>query len=46
MLGGSLVVGLCLLLLGWTAEVVGIFVSDPAKVRGNAALSFSRGRDG
>lgn len=31
MLGGSLVVGLCLLLLGWTAEFVGIFVSDEAK---------------
>lgn len=30
---GSFVVALCLLLLGWTTEIVGLFVSDPEKVR-------------
>ena len=32
MVGGSLVVGLCLLVLGWTSEIVGIFVSEPGMV--------------
>lgn len=29
MLLGSVIVGLCVLVLGWTSELVGIFVSDP-----------------
>ena len=32
MIGGSILVVMCLLVLGWTKEVVGFFVSDPAKV--------------
>ncbi|KAI9850867.1 MAG: hypothetical protein M1838_004936 [Thelocarpon superellum] len=30
MIGGAVLVGLCLLLLGWTAEIVSLFVGDPA----------------
>lgn len=33
MLGGALIVAFCLLLLGWTSEVVGWFVHDAEKVR-------------
>ena len=29
MVGGALIVALCLLILGWTSELVGIFVLDP-----------------
>lgn len=32
MIGGALVVALCLLVLGWTAEIVGLFVSEPHTV--------------
>lgn len=32
MIAGSLVVGVCLLVLGWTSEIVGIFVKDANKV--------------
>jgi len=32
MIGGSIIVALCLLVLGWTAEIVGIFVKDPETV--------------
>lgn len=32
MIGGSLIVGLCLVVLGWTSEIVGIFVSEPGMV--------------
>jgi hypothetical protein len=32
MVFGSLVVAFCLLVLGWTAEIVGLFVKDPEKV--------------
>jgi hypothetical protein len=32
MVMGSFIVGACLLTLGWTAEVVGWFVSDPETV--------------
>jgi MFS family permease len=32
MIVGSLAVALCLLVLGWTSEIVGLFVSDPEKV--------------
>lgn len=34
MIFGSLVVALCLILLGWTSEIVGLFVKDPDKVQG------------
>jgi hypothetical protein len=34
MVGGSLVVGLCLLILGWTSEIVAVFVSEPGMVSG------------
>jgi hypothetical protein len=32
MVGGSLVVGACLLVLGWTSEIVGIFMSEGESV--------------
>ena len=32
MIAGSLIVGLCLLMLGWTSEIVGVFVKDENKV--------------
>lgn len=32
MIVGSLAVALCLLVLGWTSEIVGLFVRDPEKV--------------
>lgn len=41
MIFGSLVVAFCLIVLGWTAEIVGTFVQDPEKVR----WSDSSGRD-
>lgn len=42
MVAGSLVVGMCLFVLGWTKEIVSLFVSDPQLV------CFGRGerRDG
>lgn len=33
MIGGALIVGLCLLVLGWTAEIVECFVTEPKLVR-------------
>ena len=32
MVGGSLIVAVCLLVLGYTAEIVGAFVADPETV--------------
>lgn len=32
MVAGSLVVGLCLLVLGWTSEIVGLFISNEQTV--------------
>ena len=32
MIGGSLIVGACLVVLGWTAEIVGLFVVDKETV--------------
>ena len=32
MIGGSLAVGACLLVLGWTKEVVAMFVTEPGMV--------------
>lgn len=29
MIGGALIVGFCLLVLGWTAEIVGFFIKEP-----------------
>lgn len=29
MIGGALIVGFCLLVLGWTAEIVGLFIKEP-----------------
>ena len=34
MMGGALIVALCLLVLGWTGEIVGLFVSEPEMVSG------------
>ena len=33
MIGGSVIVGLCLLVLGWTREIIAFFVADGATVR-------------
>ena len=33
MIGGALIVGFCLVVLGWTAEIVGCFVTEPKLVR-------------
>ena len=38
MIGGSLAVAVCLLLLGWTKEVVGLVVQDQGLVRAGNAL--------
>lgn len=32
MIFGSFVVAFCLIVLGWTAEIVGLFVQEPEKV--------------
>lgn len=32
MVGGAVVVGFCLLVLGWTKEIVGVFVTEPSAV--------------
>ena len=32
MVGGSLIVGACLIVLGWTAEIVGMFVTEEGMV--------------
>jgi solute carrier family 45 protein 1/2/4 len=32
MIGGSLIVTVCLLVLGWTTEIVGVFIKDAEKV--------------
>ena len=36
MIGGSILVGLCLIVLGWTKEIVGLFVSDDDDTVGDA----------
>ena len=33
MVGGALIVAVCLLVLGWTGEIVRIFVREPEAVR-------------
>lgn len=33
MIGGALIVAFCLVVLGWTAEIVGCFVTEPKLVR-------------
>jgi len=42
MIGGSIVVGACLLVLGWTSEIVATFVKDEAQVRANMLQTGSR----
>ena len=43
MIGGSVIVVLCLLTLGYTAEIVGVFVKTPDAVGHNiAALRSGR----
>ena len=32
MIGGSLIVGFCLIVLGWTSEIVGVAVKNPDTV--------------
>lgn len=32
MIFGSFVVAFCLIVLGWTAEIVGLFIQEPEKV--------------
>ncbi|KAL4783550.1 hypothetical protein BJX76DRAFT_357937 [Aspergillus varians] len=40
MIGGSLIVTLCLLVLGWTTEIVGVFIKDAEKApRATIALA-------
>lgn len=41
MVFGSLVVGACLITLGWTSEIVGLFVKDPNKVLFCPSLGFA-----
>lgn len=38
MIGGSIIVAACLLVLGWTAEIVGLFATEPETVSGRALL--------
>jgi solute carrier family 45 protein 1/2/4 len=33
MIFGSFVVAFCLIVLGWTAEIVGLFVQEPEKAK-------------
>ncbi|KAI9680000.1 MAG: hypothetical protein M1817_005015 [Caeruleum heppii] len=40
MVGGALIVGCCLVVLGWTSEIVGVFVADPeTRKSGTIALA-------
>lgn len=32
MVGGAVIVGLCLLVLGWTKEIVGLFITEQGSV--------------
>ena len=41
MIGGALIVAVCLLVLGWTGEIVRVFVTEPATV-GHWIQSISR----
>ena len=47
MIGGALIVGFCLLVLGWTAEIVGFFIKEPDLVsdgvRGVSGMSNTNG---
>lgn len=42
MIFGSFVVAFCLIILGWTTEIVGWFVTDPAKVHFDKPVKISR----
>jgi solute carrier family 45 protein 1/2/4 len=41
MIGGTVIVTFCLLVLGWTKEIVGIFVSEKELVRSTTQDSWS-----
>ena len=43
MVVGSFVVAFCLIVLGWTTEIVGLFVKDPEKVLHSRSSSYSAG---
>ena len=43
MIIGSLIVAMCLLVLGWTAEIVGLFVKDAEKVNREACRDLGKG---
>lgn len=32
MIGGAIIVAACLVVLGWTSEIIGVFVADPVFV--------------
>ena len=40
MVGGAIIVGLCLLVLGWTKEIVGLFITDGSTVCSGEAAVF------
>lgn len=40
MIGGSIIVAVCLLVLGWTAEIVGLFSTEPDTVSERACSSL------
>ena len=40
MIGGSLIVAICLLILGWTGEIVRLFVREPEMVGGLTRSRF------
>lgn len=42
MVGGAAIVSACLLLLGWTGEVVGLFTKEPETVRYRSHLGTRR----
>lgn len=39
MIGGALIVAFCLLVLGWTAEIVGLFVSEAHTVSDRQSIA-------
>ena len=45
MIGGSLIVGMGLLVLGWTSEIVSIFIKHPDTVSHKVLVSFEQDHD-
>lgn len=43
MVGGAVIVALCLLVLGWTAEIVGLFITEPDMV-GHQEKTYTRAK--